>query len=235
MAVSEYSKVSYLFEGISGKMLPEEMVETIRSLIAAENLYLAATREVSTKLDNLNSEFKYTHERNPIHHIDTRVKTPASIVRKLQRNNWKLTANSARQNLTDIAGVRVVCSYIDDIYLIRDLLLSQDDITLVRSTDYIKNPKPNGYRSLHLIVTVPVFQAAKKELVKVEIQIRTIAMDFWASLEHELAFKLAEKKRKSISEELKSCADEIAGIDKKMQDLYNLSIKQEDQQKGADR
>ncbi len=224
MDLSDYSKASYFFDGISGNILPEEMVMTIRSLIVTENLYMSATREITTKLENLNSEFKYTRERNPIQNIQTRVKTPASIVRKLSRNGWDLSVESARKHLTDIAGVRVICSYIDDIYLISSLLLSQDDINLVRTSDYIKNPKTNGYRSLHHIVTVPVFLSTRVEYVNVEIQIRTIAMDFWASLEHELSYKMGDKRKASIERELKFCADQIEKLDKKMQNLYNISV-----------
>jgi putative GTP pyrophosphokinase len=224
MTIPENIKASYLFDGINGNILPEEMVKTIRSFLVTENLYSSATREIATKLENLNNEFKYTHDRNPIQYIQTRVKTPSSILNKLQRKGWELTVESARKNLTDIAGVRVICSYINDIYLIADLLLSQDDINLIRKSDYITNPKPNGYRSLHLIVTVPVFLSTIVDLVNVEIQIRTIAMDFWASLEHELAYKLGEKKRAALSGELKACANEIAEIDKRMQNLYNISI-----------
>ena len=220
----EINRASYLFEGIKGNILPEEMVKTIRALIAAENLYLSATREIATKLENLNSEFKNIHERNPIHNIQTRVKTPVSIVNKLLRRGWDLTVESAREHLTDLAGVRVICSYIDDIYMISKLLLSQDDIKLIRTSDYIKNPKPNGYRSLHHIITVPVFLSTKVEIVNVEIQIRTIAMDFWATLEHELAYKLKDRKSDMVFKELKACAEEIAEIDKRMQKLYNISV-----------
>lgn len=224
MTVPEYIRASYLFDGLAGSILPEEMVKTIRAFITTENLYLSATREITTKLENLNNEFRFSTERNPIHHIQSRVKTPASIVKKLQRRGLEVGVESARKNLTDIAGVRVICPYIDDIYLISEMLLSQDDIALVRTSDYIKNPKPNGYRSLHHIVTVPVFLSTMVEIVNVEIQIRTIAMDFWASLEHELGYKLAERKTESISNELKECAEEISDIDKRMQSLFNIII-----------
>jgi putative GTP pyrophosphokinase len=226
MTKPENISASYLFDGISGNILPEEMVKTIRSFMVTENLYSSATREIATKLENLNNEFKYTHDRNPIQNIQTRVKTPASIVNKLQRHGWDLSVESARKNLTDIAGVRVICSYINDIYLISELLLAQDDVQLVSTSDHIKNPKPNGYRSLHHIITVPVFLSTNVEIVNVEIQIRTIAMDFWASLEHELAYKLANRKKSSISKELKACANEIAEIDKRMQNLYNISLQE---------
>ncbi len=224
MTVPDYPETSYLFDGLTGSVLPEEMAKAIRLFMATENLYLSATREISTKLENLNNEFKYGSKRNPIHSIRTRVKTPMSIARKLQKRGLELSVESARRNLTDIAGVRVICSYIDDIYLIADMLLSQDDIKLVRTSDYIKNPKPNGYRSLHLVITIPVFLSTKVEIVNVELQIRTIAMDFWASLEHELAYHLADESTESVSSELKACADEIAAIDKRMQNLYTILL-----------
>jgi len=224
MIVPEYTKTSYLFDGLTGDILPDEMVSIIQSFMTAENLYLSATREIATKLENLNNEFKYSAKRNPIHHIQTRVKTPYSIVQKLQRKNLEVSVESARKNLNDIAGVRVICSYIDDIYIIANMLLSQNDITLIRTSDYIKKPKPNGYRSLHIIITVPVFLSTKVEIVNVELQIRTIAMDFWASLEHELAYKLVDKETESVFNELKICADEIADVDKRMQNLLNISL-----------
>ena len=142
---------------------------------------------------------------------------------KLHRRGFPLSVQSAREHLTDIAGVRVICSYINDIYMIANLLVSQDDIELVRKTDYIKNPKPNGYRSLHLIVTVPVFLSDRTERVNVEIQIRTIAMDYWASLDQDLAYKLAEGENETVASELKACADVIADTDLRMQALHDLT------------
>ncbi|MEO8232025.1 MAG: GTP pyrophosphokinase family protein, partial [Ignavibacteriota bacterium] len=147
---------------------------------------------------------------------------PKSIMDKLRRRGLDVTVESAKQNLTDIAGIRVICPYVEDIYLICNMLTLQDDIELIRTNDYIKNPKPNGYRSLHLIVSVPVFLSDRKELVKAEVQIRTIAMDFWASLEHEIAYKLPESRSETIREELKDCADVINNTDKRMQSLYNI-------------
>lgn len=220
----DYSKATYMFDGITDGILPADIVKTIRSFIATENLYLSATREIGTKLENLNNEFKYTKDRNPIHLIKTRVKTPKSILEKLQRRRFELTVESARENITDIAGIRVICPYIDDIYLIADMLTKQDDIELIHTSDYIRNPKQNGYRSLHLIVTVPVFLSNRKEIVKAEVQIRTIAMDFWASLEHELAYKLADNKTVEVIRELKECADIIADTDKRMQNLFNITV-----------
>ncbi|MCF6297777.1 MAG: GTP pyrophosphokinase family protein [Flavobacteriaceae bacterium] len=218
------SKVAYIFDGLKGYILPDDEAKAIHSFIVTENLYSSAAREISTKLDNLNDEFKHVKDRNPIHSIKSRIKTPKSIMDKLNRLGCELSVESARKNLTDIAGIRVICSYIDDIYLIADLLTSQDDIGVIRTSDYIKNPKPNGYRSLHLIVTVPVFLSASTELVKVEIQIRTIAMDFWASLDHELSFKLTDKKIEAVTLELKECADIISDIDIRMQNLHNITI-----------
>lgn len=218
----DQSKDTYMFDGIADGIMPEDIVNTIRSFINSEYLYFSATREIETKLENLNDEFKHTKDRNPIHLIKTRVKTPKSILAKLRRRGLELTVESARKNLTDIAGIRVICPYIDDIYLIADMLTMQDDIKLLRTNDYIKNPKPNGYRSLHLIVSVPIFLSNRKELVNTEVQIRTIAMDFWASLEHDIAYKLSEGKPKSITNELKDCADVINNTDVRMQHLFNI-------------
>jgi putative GTP pyrophosphokinase len=218
------SKVAYILEGREDAILSDDMLKIIRSFLATENLYLSATREIVTKLENLNDEFKYTNDRNPIHHIYTRIKTPKSIMDKLIKKGCDLSVEYARENLNDIAGIRVICAYINDIYLIANLLLSQDDIDLIHTTDYIKNPKPNGYRSLHLIVTIPVFLSDHMERVKVEIQIRTIAMDFWASLEHELAYRMIDEKTGDVVRELKDCADIINNTDLRMQNLYNITM-----------
>lgn len=218
----EPAKASNIYNSIANGMQSEDLVKTIRPFLVAENLYLAAAREIETKLENLNNEFRYTKDRNPIHHIKTRIKSPQSILAKLRRRNLDLTVETARRNLTDIAGIRVICPYINDIYMIAEMLTQQDDITLVRTNDYIKKSKLNGYRSLHLIVTVPVFLSEGKENVAAEVQIRTIAMDFWASLEHDIAYKLPEGKSEQIKEELKDCADVINDTDKRMQKLYNI-------------
>lgn len=220
----DHSKAGYLLDGFNGEAIPEELAGSFRAFLAIENLYVSATREISTKLENLNDEFKTNMDRNPIHEIKTRVKTPRSIMNKLLRKGHEISVESARTNLDDIAGVRVICSYIDDTRMIADLLTSQDDITLLRKSDYISNPKPNGYRSLHLVVTVPVFLLKSTEHVKVEVQIRTIAMDFWASLEHDLAYKLPKEKAGKLIDELKECADVINQTDERMQKLFNILI-----------
>ncbi|MDD2413545.1 MAG: GTP pyrophosphokinase family protein [Eubacteriaceae bacterium] len=207
---------------------PQKMAQTLISeLFDLQNTYRSAIKEVSTKLEILNDEFQNTHERNPIHSMSSRVKSPKSIVEKLKRKGHDVTCESAIKYLDDIAGVRIICPYIEDIYTIKNLLKSQDDIDLIRVTDYIANPKPNGYRSLHLIVRLPVFFSDHKELVKVEVQIRTIAMDFWASLEHQLRYKAADPENvpKGVSQSLKECADTIAETDMRMQDIHNQVIR----------
>ena len=145
---------------------------------------------------------------------------------KLIRKGFPISLASARDNLNDIAGVRVICSYIDDIYLIEKLLTTQDDVQVVHRVNYIENPKPNGYRSLHLVVRVPVFLSTGSVRVKVEVQIRTIAMDFWASLEHELAYKLSESGLPGVMDELKECARVIASIDMRMQRLHDIAVRE---------
>ncbi len=179
-------------------------------------MYTCAMKEIRTKFEVLDTEFKIRHQRNPINSISHRLKRTSSITEKLLRRNLPVTTESIEENLNDIAGVRVICSYIDDIYLLADALLRQDDITLVARKDYISEPKPNGYRSLHLIVKVPVFFADQRKDMKVEVQIRTIAMDFWASLEHQLKYKQDAPDQEHIIEELKSCAEIINATDEKM-------------------
>ena len=183
-------------------------------------LYDAAVREVRTKVEILDAEFSVRYARNPIHHIDTRLKSPASITEKLIRKGLPQTLESIEQNLTDIAGVRIVCNYLEDIYHIADLLIHQHDIELVRRRDYIQNPKESGYRSLHLVVRVPVFLSSHTELVPVEIQIRTIAMDFWASLEHQLRYKSDYETTQKLRARLQKCAETSAALDREMQSIY---------------
>jgi putative GTP pyrophosphokinase len=218
-------KTSYVIEEFKLIDIPEEVVGTINTFLKTGNRYLAATRIITTRLENLNDDFKHNNQHNPIHHIQTRVKTPQSIINKLIKRGYEPTIQAARQYLTDIAGVRVICSYIEDIYLVAELLTSQDDIKVVRRSDYIKEPKPNGYRSYHLIVTVPVFLSTGTEHVHVEIQLRTIAMDFRASLEHHLNYKYVNNKSGKIAAELKDYAEVIANTDLRMQLLYKLSKK----------
>lgn len=183
-------------------------------------IYQAAMKEIKTKLEILDDEFQALYDHTPIHHMEYRLKSSKSIIEKLQKRHYEISSDSIRKNLTDIAGVRVICNYLNDINRISDLLLRQDDITLVRKSDYIENPKENGYRSLHLIVLVPVFLAERTEFVPVEIQIRTIAMDFWASLEHQLKYKSHNEISGDLRKRLKSCAESITSLDEEMQLIY---------------
>ncbi|AMJ40088.1 putative GTP pyrophosphokinase [[Clostridium] propionicum DSM 1682] len=187
-----------------------------------------ALMEVETKLNVLNAEFALKYNRNPFESIKSRIKSPMSIVEKLKRKGYPLTVESMERNLFDIAGIRVICSFVDDIYAIAALLVQQDDITLLEAKDYIKSPKENGYRSLHLILEVPVFLAEKKKPMKVEVQFRTIAMDFWASLEHKLKYKKDISDAKEIFEELQECADIISNMDLRMQEIRNRIEERED-------
>lgn len=201
----------------------EEAKDLILDLYNLEITYASAVKEILTKLEILNDEFIAAHSRNPIHTMKSRVKKPKSITEKLIRKGFQLNVKEAREKIDDIAGIRIICPYIKDIYVVKHLLEAQDDLEILRIVDYIKNPKPNGYRSLHLIVLVPVFFSDHKEKVKVEIQIRTIAMDFWASLEHQLRYKAINQSNipEEISDELKACADIIAQTDIRMQDIHN--------------
>ena len=179
-------------------------------------LYEGGIKQISTKLDILNREHRVRGMRTPIESVKTRLKTPASIAGKLRRQGKPLSIDSIMGNLNDVAGVRVICPYISDIYAVRNMLVAQSDVTLLQEKDYIRNPKPNGYRSLHLVVQVPVYLSESRQDVRVEIQIRTIAMDFWASLEHELHYKSSEQIPQGIEEELRQCAEVIASTDRQM-------------------
>ncbi|MEQ2472813.1 GTP pyrophosphokinase [Laedolimicola intestinihominis] len=187
-------------------------------------MYSCAIREMRTKLEVLNDELSVHHQRNPIEFITSRVKKPLSIVEKLHRYGVPVSVESVEKNLNDVAGVRVICSFIDDIYTVADMLLRQDDITLIKKKDYIEHPKDNGYRSLHLIIEIPVFFSNQKKNMRVEVQIRTIAMDFWASVDHQLKYKQNiedVENTDELSAELKECADIIAQTDARMQAIKN--------------
>lgn len=188
--------------------------------------YRCAIMEVETKFKVLNEEFSLIYDGNPIENIKSRIKSNESILKKIIRKDLPLDLESIEENLEDIAGVRVICSFIDDIYKLADCFLRQDDITLIKMKDYIKNPKPSGYRSLHLIVAVPIFLENEKKFVKVEVQFRTIAMDFWASLEHKLRYnkKIAPEMMDELSRELNECATESAELDYRMQNVKNTFL-----------
>lgn len=182
-------------------------------------VYESAIKQIETKLDILNKENKVSGRRNPIETVKSRVKSPQSIAGKLEKKNLPITFDAMVANLHDIAGVRVICPYISDIYSVRDMLLKQPDITLLEEKDYIKNPKESGYRSLHLVIEVPVYLSEATHNVKVEIQLRTIAMDFWACLEHELHYKTTTNVPESVRRELFRVAETIAMTDREMEEI----------------
>ena len=183
--------------------------------------YSAAMKEVQTTLEILDDEFQMKHRRNPIHHIESRLKSIQSIMEKLSRKSFAVSMKSAVANLNDIAGIRVICPYVEDAYTVAKLLTSQDDVHLKEIRDYIQHPKPNGYRSLHLILEIPVFLQEGRILVPVEVQIRTIAMDFWASLEHDLRYKAHGIVPQDISDELEQVGEDISRLDHKMQSIHD--------------
>lgn len=182
--------------------------------------YRCAMLEIKTKLEVLNMDLSMEKERNPFESIQCRIKSPESIAEKLSRKGVEMTASNVEKYISDVAGIRVICSFPDDIYALADKLCRQDDIVVVERKDYIANPKPNGYRSLHLILDIPIFLANEKKHMLVEVQFRTIAMDFWASLEHKVRYKkkLGEN-ADEIAEELKQCADDISVLDRRMQEI----------------
>ena len=187
-------------------------------------MYGCAIKEVQTKLQVLNDELSIARKRNPIEFIKTRIKKPDSIAVKLKKRGLPVTIASIRENLNDVAGVRVICAFLDDIYRVADMLTAQDDVNLIQTKDYIKNPKDNGYRSLHLILEVPVYFSDHKENLRVEVQIRTIAMDFWASLEHQVKYKKNVKDAENIVYELRACADVINRTDYHMQSIRDRIV-----------
>ena len=197
-----------------------ELMDVIHDMVKLQQIYEAAIKEISTKLDILDDEFNIKHDHNPIHHMESRIKQAPSITKKLQKKGLKFSIENPIENLNDIAGVRVICYYLEDIYKIAELLTRQDDIVLLEEKDYIKEPKPSGYRSLHLVVKVPVFLAEETKEVPVEVQIRTIGMDFWSSLEHKLKYKNQDLVDEQLRQDLTDCAGTIADIDKKMESIY---------------
>ncbi|MBR6657645.1 MAG: GTP pyrophosphokinase family protein [Oscillospiraceae bacterium] len=184
--------------------------------------YRCAIMEVETKFKVLNEEFSLRFDRNPIENVKSRLKRPISIRNKLKKYGYPLTMQNIEEQLHDVAGIRVVCSFPSDVYTIAEAFLSQDDVTLIRMKDYIKNPKPSGYRSLHLIIEIPIFLAREKRMMKVEIQLRTIAMDCWASLEHQIHYKKDFNFTEEMASELALCADLSAELDEKMEALRKI-------------
>jgi putative GTP pyrophosphokinase len=199
----------------------ELFIQYINEYIAMSQTFGSAIDELITKLNIIDKEFKLEYQRNPIYSIRGRIKSPQSIVDKLKRKNLPITIQSARSNLTDLAGVRVICHYIDDIYRIAELLTFHEDIHLIKKSDYIATPKPNGYRSLHIVINLPVYFSSGKEYVPLEVQIRTLAMDSWASLEHQMRYKGNQaSKSQEYADKLRECAETIQQVNLTMQDLY---------------
>ncbi|MBQ3508887.1 MAG: GTP pyrophosphokinase family protein [Peptococcaceae bacterium] len=223
--------MSVVIDNSNGNFLSQ--VDLLRELIDAEGdaelnewrylfvIHKFGLEEIVTKLNILNEEYDFLHASNPIEHIETRIKNPKKTVEKLIRQGYPVSAQSARENLHDIGGIRVVCSFVEDVYEIYEKLAGQSDLTIKEVKDYIKYPKDNGYRSLHLLVEVPVFMTDKTERVTIEVQIRTIAMDFWASLEHKLYYKKGKVVPRQVLIGLNQCADLAALLDEKMQDIRN--------------
>ena len=222
------SDLDFYLDGLSqlpavierGEDSQQEFAVTMLQFLQLEHLYESAINIVTTYLNNLDGEFNVRFQRNPIHNIESRVKSAESIVGKLQKKGLPITPESARRTLLDLAGIRVTCYYISDIYELANMLTRRDDFVLIKQKDYIKNPKKSGYRSLHMIVNVPVHLSTMKVYAPVEIQIRTMAMDFWASLEHQLKYKTTAEITPEISEELRACADQIAETDMRMQRIF---------------
>lgn len=215
MLKHEQEELMNLFLKGDGGNVIENLMEFNRLMMK----YRSAIREVTTKLEVLNDELSLEGDRNPIESIQSRIKKPISIAEKLQRLGKTFSNENIQQNLNDIAGIRVICPFIEDIYHVAEMLTKQDDISVITVKDYIKNPKENGYRSYHLILEIPVFFSDCKQPMRVEVQIRTVAMNFWASLEHQIRYKKNISNQQEICEELKKCADTIASTDVRMQEL----------------
>ncbi len=195
----------------------EQLVEWSLKLQQTMLLYEAGIREIRTKLDILNDESRLSGKPSPIDSIKSRIKSPRSIIDKMKQRGLPISLQSMMDNLNDIGGIRVICPFIDNIYTVAEMLMRQDDLTLIERKDYIQHPKPNGYRSLHLILEVPIFLSDSTKPVRIELQLRTIAMDFWASLEHQLRYKAEKEVPSYIMQDLKECADVICATDEKMQ------------------
>ena len=214
----ELNKVIDL-EALTASGFPEGLIEQASGFMELMMQYTRALMEEETKLNVLNAEFTMKNNRNPFESIKSRIKTPKSILEKLQRKGFEISVKGIEENLADVAGIRVICSFPDDIYATAKMLTDQDDIRVIQVKDYIINPKPNGYRSLHLILEVPIFLSNEKKNMKVEVQFRTIAMDFWASLEHKLKYKKNIENAEEISKELQRCAEASSQLDLRMQAL----------------
>lgn len=217
----EKKLLSEISSQVGNITIPQEFLEQAEQIQGLLLYYSYAIKEVRTKLEILNEELAFRTNRNPIESIESRVKKPASIIEKLRRKNFPVSVESVFENLHDVAGVRVICSFIEDIYDVAEMFLNQDDIKLIEKKDYIEYPKDNGYRSLHLIIEVPVFLSDRIMNMKVEVQIRTMAMDFWAALEHQANYKKGIEGIDELIVELTDCANIINQTDRRMQEIYH--------------
>lgn len=213
--------------------VPEKFNEGVTSWETVIFLFNSALKEVGTKVDILNDEFRHVHKYNPIEYVKSRIKSPESIVKKLKRHGYESTIDNMVKHINDIAGIRVVCSFTSDIYRLAEMIGRQNDLTVVSIKDYIKNPKDSGYKSYHMLVTVPIFLTDGVVDTKVEIQIRTIAMDFWASLEHKIYYKFEGNAPEYISRDLKECAGIVSMLDAKMLSLNEAIIQAKEQQRAG--
>ena len=205
-----------------------QLYRSYQDFLQFEHLYSSAVREIQTRLEVLNEEFSVRYDHNPIHHVESRLKSTGSIIEKLRRKGLEISMESAKKNINDIAGIRVVCCYIDDVYRVEEMLLRQSDMELVKRQDYIETPNYNGYRSLHLDLRVPIYLSDRTESVLVEVQLRTVAMDFWASLEHDLKYKAVhEISGNDVAGELKDCSRIIEEAEARMQ-VLSLALDAED-------
>ena len=210
-----------------GNLMFDEDIDSWETLMF---LYNSALKEVQTKLEILNDEFVHVHKYNPIEYIKSRIKTPESIVKKLKRHGLETSVDNMINHIKDIAGIRIVCSFTSDIYRIAEMIGKQNDLTVISVKDYIKNPKDSGYKSFHMLVSVPIFLSDQVVETKVEIQIRTIAMDFWASLEHKIYYKFEGHAPAYISEDLRDCANAVSELDAKMLSLNEAIMKAKKEQ-----
>jgi putative GTP pyrophosphokinase len=224
------SKAKFLRENLMSDEFLDFISQNKKPYDMLMSYYRCAIMLVETKFKVLDEQFSLQYDRNPIEGIKSRIKSRESLIKKIRDRDIPLTLESIEKNITDIAGIRVICSFTEDIYMLEDCLLEQDDVTLIERKDYIKEPKPNGYRSLHLIVEVPIYLQKEKRNVKVEVQLRTIAMDFWASLEHKLRYKknIPENKVQELAQELAECAQISANLDERMQNIRNKITSLED-------
>ena len=200
--------------------IPDSFIAEAKQFRELMMMYTCAIRETKTKLEVLNDELAVRHQRNPIQMIKSRVKKPSSITEKLQRRGLPVNVQSLKDNLDDVAGIRVICSFVDDIYTVANMLARQDDVDVLMVKDYIRSPKTNGYRSYHMIIQVPIQFSNGKTKMRVEVQLRTLAMDFWASLDHQIRYKMEDVVPAEITEKLRHCAETIAETDLEMQEIY---------------